>query len=255
LRFASLLVFSLVAAVFLVRGAEVKYDSSGPCLFDSEYTQETTTSTGGSKSVSYKVSYNFVYGGAQYSGKDTIYQEPTSSEATVYFIAANPGDNALSPTGWNRTRLIAAGIAFLVAILAYWRLPKDHLLTLGFPARSASAGVVDSGNENLRMARGKYHAWAYVHLAFFAQVALVAALAAWLLSLASGAGATGYAILGIATTVAVVAALWVYSDRWGCIEAFSSQACSGWVNFSVFYVPAIAFVYANYRGFRKLLGR
>jgi hypothetical protein len=75
------------------------------------------------------------------------------------------------------------------------------------------------------------------------------------LAAVSHTDATSYTILGVATFVAVATTLWVYADRWSCIEAFSSRSCSGVANLSFFYVPVIAFVYANYRGLKKLRGR
>jgi hypothetical protein len=104
------------------------------------------------------------------------------------------------------------------------------------------------------MKRGKYDAWGYVHVAFFVQGALVAAWAAFGIAVATHTQDASAALLGTAVFVGIASTLWIYADRWNCIEAFSSRFCSGVANLSLFYVPVIAFFYANYRGFRKLQG-
>ena len=65
----------------------------------------------------------------------------------------------------------------------------------------------------------------------------------------------------IAVAAGIALSVWVYHDRWRCIEAFSSRFCFGsgyaaliTTHLCMAWVPSIAFAYANYRGFSKLLG-
>jgi len=149
--------------------------------------------------------------------------------------------------------MVAAGVAFLIALLSYWRLPKNYPFLAA--ASGPAAGIGDSGNEFRRMKRGKYGAGFYVHAAFFVELVWLALMAAFALAASIRADATSYTVLGSAVGLAGVVTLWIYADRWSCIEAFSSRFCSGLANFSIFYVPVVAFVYANYRGLKKLQGR
>jgi hypothetical protein len=254
-QLAALLVVSLVVTVLLCKSAAGKYDSSGQCMLDSNYTVQTETRNGTVESVKYVVTYKFDVNGKQFTGKDSISTEPTVPEVTVFFMADNPRDNALSPERANMLNLVVAVIAFLIAVTAYGMLPRKNRLAAGSALQAAQAGVGDLGNEYLRMKRGKFHAWVHVHIAFLVQTALVAMLVAVGLAAAFHVDETSYTILGVATFVAIVVTLWVYVDRWSCIEAFSSRFCSGLANLSILYVPVVAFIYANYRGLKKLRGR
>jgi len=250
-QLAALLVVAMVAGVLLGRSAIGKYDSSGKCTLDSNYTVETKTSNGSVESVKYKVTYKFDVNGVEYTGKDSLSSEPTDPDSTVYYMAGNPRENALGPGRALTFNMVSSGIAFLIALIAYGLIWKKSRGTAGADPR----GFGDSGNEAVRMKRGKYDSWAHVHIAFFVQAGFVALLAAFGCAAVSHGDATSYAILGVSTFVAAATTLWVYSDRWSCIEAFSSRFCSGVANLSIFYVPVITFVYANYRGLRKLQGR
>ncbi|MGD0292280.1 MAG: hypothetical protein ABSB30_00330 [Terracidiphilus sp.] len=252
--FVALLVVLPVAGVLLCKSAFDKHDSSGPGTLDTNYTVQTETRNGSVESVKYVVTYKFDVNGKQYTGKDTISTEPTAPEVTVYYMADNPQENALSQDRVKTFNLVCAIVAFVLVLIAYGLLPKKNRFAAG-TAPQAVVGVGDPGYEYLRMKRGKYDAWAHVHIAFFVQAALVASLAALVLAEVFHAEATSYTILGVATFVAIATTLWVYVDRWSCIEAFSSRFCSGLANFSILYVPGIAFVYANYRGLKKLRGR
>lgn len=248
--FAVLLALSLVGVALSIKRARVEYDSSAQGLLNNEYTEITKTENS-STTHSYRVSYRFATGGRTYSGTDEIVYEPTDAAATVYFTAARPEENGLYPTHWNNIALIVAGIAFVVVLIAYWQLPKDYVI----PAPATwRPGVGDSGREHLSIERGKYSASAYVGFAFFGQVVLVGVLIASLLS-STGLAVTNDGVLIIAGIVAVSSTLWVYFDRWRCIEAHSSCWCSGIANFSMFYVPVVALVYANYRAIARLQGR
>jgi hypothetical protein len=248
--FAVVLTLSLVGVALSIKRARVEYDSSASCLVNNEYTEVTKTE-GSSTTHSYRVSYRFAIGGQTYSGTDEIVHEPKDATATVYFTAARPQENGLYPTHWNNTALIVAGIALVMALIAYWQLPKDYVIPAPTTWRQ---GVGDSGREHLSIERGKYNASAYVEFAFFGQVVLVGILIACLLS-SMGLEATNDVVIIIAGIVAVSSTLWVYFDRWRCIEAHSSRFCSGIANFSMFYVPVVALVYANYRAIARLQGR
>ncbi len=248
---AALLVIAMVAGVLLGKSAIGKYDSSGKCTLDSNYTVETKTRNGSVESVKYLVTYKFDVNGVGYTGKDGLNSEPTDPDATVYYMAGNPRENALGPARTLKFNMGASGVAFLIALIAYGLIPK----TSRWVAGADPQGFGDSCNEAARMKHGKYSAWVHVHAAFFLQAGLIALLVALGLAAVSHMDATSYSILGIATFVAVATTLCVYADRWSCIEAFSSRSCSGVANLSFFYVPVIAFVYANYRGLKKLRGR
>ena len=125
--FAALFASSPVTVVLLVKRAPGGNDASRPCLLDGEYTEVTRTSAG-LRIVSYRVGYTFVAAGDRYSGTDTIYQRPTGREATLRHMAANPRDNALRPNRLNRSAPIAAPVAFLIALIAYWRLRTHYLI-------------------------------------------------------------------------------------------------------------------------------
>jgi hypothetical protein len=249
--FAAVVTLSSVSAVLLVKRVRFEYDSSTQCVIDNSYTEITSTNSK-SSSLSYRVNYKFVVGDEAYSGSDTIYQRPTNLLATVYFRAGSPQDNRLFPSRWNNQALIAAGIAIVIAMIAYWRLPRNYFI--GVPTTSRE-GVGDSGGEHLTTSRGKYGAWFYVEIAFFGQVVLTGVVVASLLSVVPNLQTTSDVVLGVAATLAVWLTLWVYSDRWHCIEAYSSRFCSGIANFSMFYVPVIALVYANYRAVMRLKGK
>jgi hypothetical protein len=110
--------------------------------------------------------------------------------------------------------------------------------------------VGDAAGEHRMIRRGKYAAWFHVGLAFLLEAAIFGGLeetvAVRLHWPNTDVGFIGSGVLG---------ALLVFWNRWRCIEAFSSRYCSGAANFSLFYVPLVAFGYANYRGFMKLRGR
>jgi len=119
-------------------------------------------------------------------------------------------------------------------------------------------GVGDSGGEYLDMPRGHYSAWLHVFLSVIFQLIFWAGLVPYWIGLLLGYSSLTTASDGLRWTFVIAAVLLVtaiYWDRFRCIEAFSSQFCSGASGISLLYVPAIAFVYANYRGALKLLRR
>jgi hypothetical protein len=244
-----------VAGVLLGKSAFDKHDSSGPGTLDTNYTVQTETRNGSVESVKYVVTYKFDVKGKQYTGKDTISTEPTVPEVTVYYMADDPQENALSQGRVKTINLVCAIVAFVLALIAYGLLPKKNRFAAGTAPQSVEAGVGDPGYEYLRMKRCKYDAWVHVHIAFFVESVWVAFMIALAIAAVFHADATSYTILGVVTFVAVAATLWIYVDRWSCIEAFSSRFCSGVANLSILYVPVIAFVYANIRGLKKLGGR
>ena len=117
-------------------------------------------------------------------------------------------------------------------------------------ARAYVPAFGDAAGEHLMMIHGRYSAWMHVVLAFLLEAALLGAgpmLGLFYLVHEPGI-AVGYCL-------GAVLAWLVFRDRWRCIEAFSSRWCSGLANLSVFYVPAVALIYANVRGIQKWSGR
>jgi hypothetical protein len=247
--FTVLLTLSLVGIALFIKRSHIEYDSSGKCLIDNEYTEITKTE-GSSTTHSYRVNYRFETGGQKYSGTDEIPQEPTEAVTTVYFTAAQPQENSLHPMYWSNTAMILAGIALVVALIAYWKVPIDYFILVAGASRK---GIGDSGLEHTAVKRGKYSAWAHVEFAFFGQIVLIGFLVARLLSVI-GVKETGDVVIIIAGILAVSSTMWVYYDRWRCIEAYSSRFCSGIANLSMFYVPLVALIYANYRALKRLQG-
>jgi len=130
-----------------------------------------------------------------------------------------------------------------------------NVYAVGPPATEVRLRYGDAARENAGIKRGRYSAWWHVHVAFFAQIIALGFLLALLLSHVGGAGMTQSRACGIAIVVAILLTLWVYFDRWRCIEAVASKSCSGSLNLSTLYVPFVAAVYANYRGLKKLMGK
>jgi len=117
----------------------------------------------------------------------------------------------------------------------------------------------DRAGEHRRMARGHYDAWVHVIIAFAIQLLAIGALvgggAAALVSLALGHARVEIVLVTVGGAAGAIGAWLVFRDRWRCIEAFASRFCSGMMNLSILYVPAVALLYANYRAIRKLRGR
>jgi hypothetical protein len=109
--------------------------------------------------------------------------------------------------------------------------------------------VGDRAGEHLLMGHGKYSAWIHVVLAFALEVLVLGALPMTLFAGILKLGELGY---GIGIAIGAAGAIWIYANRWRCIEAFSSKFCSGLLNLSILYVPFVAFIYANVRGLGKL---
>lgn len=109
--------------------------------------------------------------------------------------------------------------------------------------------VGDRAGEHLSIAHGNYSAWTHVVIAFVLEAIVLGgppiALFAGVLKL----GDAGY---GIGIVIGAIGAIWVFANRWRCIEAFASKFCSGLMNLSILYVPFVAFVYANIRAIGKL---
>jgi hypothetical protein len=170
--------------------------------------------------------------GTKYRGTDTILRLPASRLTMVYYMAANPLDNSLSPTRFNHYTLLGAGIAFLIGLIAYAKLPKYRIR---------------------RVPRGKYDASSYVAFAFFVQAGVAGILLAWILSSVLNVPATSYGALFLASLSAVLLTLGIYGGQWDYIEARSSKFCSGIVNLSILFVPVVTFSYANYHAVKRLL--
>ncbi len=269
--FAVIFTLSALAGVELLTNAFTAHDfnATAPGTLDENYTQ-VTTHDNGTTSVSYDVTYAFNVNGQQYKGKGTVGTEPQDPGCTVYYMKDNPAENGLEP-GHVDAKLRNYGIGFLVlALIAYiWVQMKQfaaatdrsqaaaaaaNVYAVGPPATEVRLRYGDAARENAGIKHGKYSAWAHVHIAFFAQIVALGALVAVLLSRAGG-GMPATRAYGIAVVVAILVTLWVYFDRWRCIEAVASKSCSGVANLSLFYVPIVAAVYANYRGLKKLMGK
>jgi hypothetical protein len=118
----------------------------------------------------------------------------------------------------------------------------------------------DAAGEHLVMKRGEYSAWPYVVLAFLYEATLTGVVPGGISGfLADAAGAkeevAGAAVIAGTVVFGFPLAYLVFRDRWRCIEAYSSRFCVGIMNVSLFHVPFFALVYANVRGFRKLVGK
>jgi hypothetical protein len=131
------------------------------------------------------------------------------------------------------------------------------------PGAGSPGAYGDAAGEHVRMTRGRFGAWPYVVLAFLMQIGIVTALfgfgAAMLVAVTGmpddAGAATTLAGAGTGLLGGAALAYFTFRDRWRCIEAFSSRFCSGLMNLSLLYVPAVALVYANVRGVQKLRAR
>jgi predicted signal transduction protein with EAL and GGDEF domain len=101
------------------------------------------------------------------------------------------------------------------------------------------------------MEHGKYHAWIHVVLAFALQIIVLA----FLFVRTTEAMVHSNTWNGFDVGLAILGAFLIYWNRWHCIETYASTYCTGVLNLSIVSVPLITFLYANYRGIRKLRGR
>ncbi|WP_375768702.1 hypothetical protein NR798_44665 [Archangium gephyra] len=119
----------------------------------------------------------------------------------------------------------------------------------------------DAAGEQLYMERGKYAARIYVFFAFLLQAWIASFVCTTLITLPlvtlmPGDPASRFPPLVLLSLIGGGVLAWnTFRDRWKVIEAFSSRYCSGLANFSMLYVPLVAWGYANVRAVRKLSGR
>jgi hypothetical protein len=113
----------------------------------------------------------------------------------------------------------------------------------------------DRAGEHLGMDRGRYSAWTHVVIAFALEALLLGVAPMLVIKGALGGAISTSTASGIGLVGGLFIAWLVFRDRWRCIEAFSSNFCSGVMNLSVLYVPVVALVYANVRGIGKLTRR
>jgi hypothetical protein len=120
--------------------------------------------------------------------------------------------------------------------------------------------IGDAAGEYRRMPRGPHRAWAYVAVAFTFEICSLSGAMYDLLRRTKTPHNPDATVL-LAVAAGILLSLWVYNDRWRSIEAFSSRFCFGsgrvallTTHICMIWVPFIAFIYANYRGLRKLLG-
>ena len=131
------------------------------------------------------------------------------------------------------------------------RTPVDKIVERQVESKQMEQ-IGDSAGEHLWIEHGKYSAWTHVVIAFILEVIALGAAPAFALGHMLRLGDIG---IGIGGAVGLAGAIWVFNNRWRCIEAFSSKFCSGVMNLSLLYVPAVAFIYANARGLGKLRRR
>ena len=128
-------------------------------------------------------------------------------------------------------------------------------------AEPGAAGAYgDAAGEHLQMKRGRFSAWAYVVLAFIGEMIVVGLIPGAVLGyvvelMGAPDPAAGLVMFGATLVLGGPLSYLVFRDRWRCIEAFSSRFCVGLMNISILFVPAIALVYANVRGFQKFAGK
>ncbi len=120
--------------------------------------------------------------------------------------------------------------------------------------------IGDAAGEYRFIRRSRHRAWVYVVVSFVFEICALSGEIYELLKHTKAAHNLDAAVL-LSVAAGILLSVWVYHDRWRCIEAFSSRFCfgAGRVSFltahlCMVYVPVIAFFYANYRGLRKLLG-
>ncbi len=119
----------------------------------------------------------------------------------------------------------------------------------------------DAAGEYLFMRRGGLRAWAYVAVSFIFEICWLSMMVFELLKRTKAGHDSPNLTVLIAVAAGIALSVWVYNDRWRCIEAFSSRFCFGTgyaalitTHLCMAWVPSFAFAYANYRGLRKLLG-
>ncbi len=118
----------------------------------------------------------------------------------------------------------------------------------------------DAAGEHLRLDRGRFDAWIHVGIAFLVQIIAVGGIVGGVASalvhaITDSREAADLTLFLAGAAAGIPAAFFSFRDRWRCIEAVSSRFCSGMMNLSLIYVPAVALVYANVRGIQKLRGR
>lgn len=238
------------------------FDATAPGLLDDNYVVRTVTRSSGSKEVSYVVSYTFAVNGQLYRGKDTTAIEPSAATTTVYYMAANPTENGLDRYHVGRTSEYLAWAAFGLAALAYIWMHWKRLAIAQNPAGPAQPGLPytapprgDAEGEFRLMKHGKHRAFAHVHIGFFLQAAALLFLLAAAIARLRHGSIFDLETIGLATATAALTTLWIYFDRWLCVEARASRFCSGVINLSMFYVPFVALTYATWRGALKLTGK
>jgi hypothetical protein len=138
--------------------------------------------------------------------------------------------------------------------------PRRPAVAAPTPPPFDEVRIGDAAGEYRRIRRGRHRAWVYVVVAFTFEICFLSFDIHGLLRHTRAAHNPDAAIL-VSAAAGILLSVWVFNDRWRCIEAFSSRFCfgSGYVtlltsHLCMIWVPSIAFVYANYRGLRKLLG-
>lgn len=110
----------------------------------------------------------------------------------------------------------------------------------------------DAGGEHTRISRGQYESTIHVVVAFIVQMVCCGILAMSFITNILRISCDDTSSLIVGSLAGLGIALLVFWNRWKCIEAFSSQVSCGVTNISVFYVPIVALIYANWRGLKKV---
>lgn len=88
------------------------------------YTVNEKSRNGVVTSTTYDVNYSFDVGGRPYQGEDTLPDEPTELEVTVYYNPANPAENQL--VAKNNVIALLIGTSFLAAGVYIAFFPRSH---------------------------------------------------------------------------------------------------------------------------------
>ena len=161
---------------------------------------------------------------------------------------------AISLAAWNKheDKATAIGANQLAATYAHGAEIKARLIEDWTALNDIFNKVGDAAGESQRIKRGSYDSMIYVIIAFVLQIVWAGAAFAGLVRNVLGMPLAEEAGLTIGCAAGLTFALLVFWDRWKCVEAFSSRFCSGAINASIFYVPLVALVYANWRGLKKM---
>ena len=102
---------------------------------------------------------------------------------------------------------------------------------------------------------GAYSAWGHVVVGFLINSITFGSILSFVFSVfftKSAETHVKYSFL-VSMIVGIIIAVVVYWGKWQINEAFSSNYCSGSANISLFYVPIISAINADYRFIKKIV--